>query len=54
MPGSAVPKKRTTRGAQGRRRAHLALQPTQVQPNGLPRRLAKAVSLGLIKTSKKA
>ncbi|HSX00614.1 MAG TPA: 50S ribosomal protein L32 [Candidatus Saccharimonas sp.] len=54
MPGSAVPKKRTTSGAQGRRRSHLALSATQLQPNGLPRRLAKAAALGLVKSTKKA
>jgi hypothetical protein len=50
----AVPKKRTTRGAQGQRRSHHALKPVQLQTasNGalVPRRLIKAVSLGLIKT----
>jgi hypothetical protein len=50
----AVPKKRTTRGAQGQRRSHDALKGAHLQPasNGalVPRRLFKAVSLGLIKT----
>ena len=50
----AVPKKRTSRAAKGQRRSHDALVPTQLQPasNGalVPRRLLKAVSLGLIKT----
>lgn len=50
----AVPKKRTTRGIQGKRRSHLALKPVQLQTASdgslVPRRLLKAVSLGLIKT----
>jgi len=57
MPGSAVPKKRTTSSRQGQRRSHLALVATQlVEVNGrlLPRRLKKAAELGLLKASKKA
>lgn len=58
MPGSAVPKKRTTRSVQGQRRSHLALQATQlVSVAGgklVPRRLKKAAELGLLKSSKKA
>ena len=53
----AVPKKRTTRSAQGQRRSHLALKPTQlVEVNGvsIPRRLKKAMELGLLKITKKA
>lgn len=50
----AVPKKRTTSSVQGQRRSHHALKAVQLQPasNGalVPRRLLKAVSLGLIKT----
>ena len=50
----AVPKKRTTSSTQGQRRSHHALKAVQLQPapNGalVPRRLLKAVSLGLIKT----
>lgn len=53
----AVPKKRTTRSTQGQRRSHLALKAAQLQPaeNGhlVPRRLLKAVSLGLVKTSQR-
>lgn len=48
----AVPKKRTTRGAQGQRRSHHALVATQlVQAAGqlVPRRIKKAVELGLVK-----
>ncbi|QQR52408.1 50S ribosomal protein L32 [bacterium] len=49
----AVPKKRTTRGAQGQRRSHLALKAVQLvrtTAGGLvPRRLKKAVELGLVK-----
>ena len=48
----AVPKKRTTKSAQGQRRSHHALVPTQlieVAGNLVPRRIKKAVELGLIK-----
>jgi hypothetical protein len=49
----AVPKKRTTRGVQGQRRSHHALKPVQLQATAdgtmVPRRLLKAVTLGLIK-----
>lgn len=52
----AVPKKRTTRGAQGQRRSHHALTETAVvpAPGGLqiPRRLLKAATLGLLKRTK--
>jgi hypothetical protein len=54
----AVPKKRTNHGAQGRRRAHLAIEPAQLvaAKNGrlVPRRLKKAAELGLLSTAKKA
>ncbi len=53
----AVPKKRTTRSAQGQRRSHDALVPVQlIEAAGrlVPRRLKKAAELGLLKTSKKA
>lgn len=50
----AVPKKRTTSSTQGQRRSHHALKPVQLQTASdgslVPRRLLKAVSLGLIKT----
>lgn len=50
----AVPKKRTTRSTKGQRRSHDALASPQLQTasNGalVPRRLVKAVSLGLVKT----
>jgi ribosomal protein L32 len=53
----AVPKKRTTRTAQGQRRSHLALTPTQLVRAStgelVPRRLKKAAELGLLKTTKK-
>ncbi len=53
----AVPKKRTTKSARGQRRSHDALQVMQLQPgsNGtlLPRRLHKALSLGLTKYIKR-
>jgi ribosomal protein L32 len=49
----AVPKKRTTPSAQGQRRSHDALKPTDLVkgPNGemIPRRLVKAAELGLLK-----
>ncbi|HEX3082255.1 MAG TPA: 50S ribosomal protein L32 [Candidatus Saccharimonadia bacterium] len=54
----AVPKKRTTRTAQGQRRSHLALAATQLVRTTagvlVPRRLKKAAELGLLKSSKKA
>ena len=54
----AVPKKRTTRTAQGQRRSHLALVPTQLVRTSsgalVPRRLKKAAELGLLKITKKA
>ncbi len=54
----AVPKKRTTRTAQGQRRSHLALTATQlVRTEGgllVPRRLKRAAELGLLKVTKKA
>ncbi len=53
----AVPKKRTTRTAQGQRRSHLALSPVQLVRTTagalVPRRLKKAAELGLLKTTKK-
>ena len=53
----AVPKKRNTRSAQGQRRSHDALKAPQLvkSPSGalIPRRLWKAVELGLIKPGKK-
>ncbi len=53
----AVPKKRTTRGAQGQRRSHDALKhPNLITVNGMTitRRLKKAAELGLLKLTKKA
>lgn len=54
----AVPKKRTTKSARGQRRSHDGLKPTQVQPASdgslVPRRLHKAVTLGLTKFIKRA
>lgn len=54
----AVPKKRTSKTKQRMRRSHDALKDVQLQPasNGslVPRRLHKAVSLGLTKFIKKA
>lgn len=54
----AVPKKRTTRSTQGQRRSHLALKVTQLVTTGngmtVPRRLKRAVDLGLVKKTKKA
>jgi hypothetical protein len=44
----AVPKKRTTKSTKGQRRSHDALKATQLTA-GVPRRLLKAVSLGLVK-----
>ncbi len=53
----AVPKKRTTKSARGQRRSHDALRVAELQPasNGslLPRRLHKALSLGLTKYIKR-
>lgn len=54
----AVPKKRTSQSRQGARRSHLAIKPTQLQTasDGLPapRRLHKAISLGLTKYIKRS
>ncbi len=54
----AVPKKRTSKSARSQRRSHDGLEVTQLQPanNGslIPRRLHKAVSLGLTKYIKRA
>lgn len=54
----AVPKKRTNRSAQGRRRSHLALEAAQLVTTKtgrlVPRRLKKAAELGLLSTAKKA
>ncbi len=48
----AVPKKRTTRAAQGQRRSHDALQAPQLvsgpKNQQIPRRLKKAAELGLL------
>lgn len=44
----AVPKKRTTKSTKGQRRSHDALKATELTA-GVPRRLLKAVSLGLVK-----
>jgi ribosomal protein L32 len=53
----AVPKKRTTRGTQGQRRSHLALEVTQLVSTStglqVPRRLKRAAELGLLKNTKK-
>lgn len=53
----AVPKKRTSKTKKAQRRAHDAISPAQLQPASdgtlLPRRLHKAVSLGLTKYIKK-
>jgi ribosomal protein L32 len=52
----AVPKKRKTNSAKGQRRSHDALKPVQLvrTPDGglAPRRLLKAIKLGLVKASK--
>jgi ribosomal L32p-like protein len=52
----AVPKKRTTSSTQGQRRSHQALTATQLVPTKdgalVPRRLKKAVELGLVKAKK--
>jgi ribosomal protein L32 len=48
----AVPKKRTSRARQGQRRSHLALKVTGLNHSGataVPRRLARAIKLGLVK-----
>lgn len=48
----AVPKKRRSSSKQGKKRSHLALKPTQLvqsKTGAIPRRLVKAVSLGLVK-----
>jgi ribosomal protein L32 len=54
----AVPKKRTSKARKGNRRAHDAVAATQLQPASdgtpAPRRLHKAISLGLTKFVKKA
>lgn len=54
----AVPKKRTTSSTQGQRRSHMALKATQLVPTStgaqVPRRLKRAVELGLIKPATKA
>jgi hypothetical protein len=53
----AVPKKRTTRTAQGQRRSHQAIKPAQLISVGghmITRRLKKAAELGLLKFTKKA
>ena len=54
----AVPKKRTSRGSQGRRRSHLALEAAQLVTTNtgrlVPRRLKNAAELGLLSTAKKA
>lgn len=53
----AVPKKRTTSASRGQRRAHDAARPVQLVPSSqtsklVPRRLKKAIALGLVKTDK--
>lgn len=52
----AVPKKRTTRTAQGQRRSHLALAAAQLERTSsgayVPRRLKRAAELGLLKSKK--
>jgi len=52
----AVPKKRKTNSAKGQRRSHDALKPLQLiraADGGLaPRRMLKAIKLGLAKSSK--
>jgi hypothetical protein len=54
----AVPKKRTSKSARGQRRSHDGLKAIQLQPASdgalVPRRLHKAVTLGLTKFIKKA
>lgn len=48
----AVPKKRRSSSKQGKKRSHLALKPTELmmsKAGAVPRRLSKAVSLGLVK-----
>jgi ribosomal protein L32 len=53
----AVPKKRTTKSAKGQRRSHDALKTPVLQPASdgtlQPRRLHKAVALGLTKFIKR-
>ena len=44
----AVPKKRRSSSKQGKHRSHQALTPVQVV-GGAPRRLSKAIKLGLVK-----
>ena len=52
----AVPKKRTTSTRQGQRRSHQALEAKQLVLTStgslVPRRLKKAVELGLVKIKK--
>lgn len=54
----AVPKKRTSKAAKGQRRSHDALKATQLQKTSdgslQPRRLHKAIALGLTKFVKRA
>lgn len=54
---SAVPKKRTSKSKKGARRSHQALSAAQLQPASdgslQPRRLHKAISLGLTKFIKR-
>lgn len=54
---SAVPKKRTSKSKKGMRRSHDALKPTQLQRASdgslAPRRLHKAIALGLTKLIKR-
>ena len=53
----AVPKKRSSRSAQGQRRGHHALKATQLLMSevglAVPRRLLKAANLGLLKKTSK-
>lgn len=44
----AVPKKRRSSSKQGKKRSHLALKPIETVA-GAPRRLSKAIKLGLVK-----
>ena len=54
----AVPKKRTSKAAKGQRRSHDAIKPEQLQAASdgslQPRRVHKAISLGLTKFIKRA
>lgn len=54
----AVPKKRTTKSTKGQRRSHEAVKPAQLQSASdgslLPRRVHKAVALGLTKFVKRS